>query len=506
MQRWNAVHAELAKVIRAVRPGIKVSFQSSPAVDLWMNPWYSAVDLAAMARDLDSISTDPYYTFHRRIFDPAEVYLSEWSRFLAGIVPEGKQAGIIPQAFSHPTFTRPLNEADGIWSAIVPPACGVTFIAPYTYTLQRCSPVQKAYESCFGLDSYLEKTVPLAYAGIVHGLKSEVFKFPMRMETPDSYDGTRLFPVAAALRHGGVPYGFVADQSLERSETMTRFQVVVFPEIACMSEQERQGVGDYIRAGGNAIILGGLGEANETGENARRSLLAELFDLTVGEVSRSAQAFRLTSNNPAAKTLEYPDPEAARRYMDGTMAPLFTLSHTRNAIAPRDARVLARFKADGNPAILSFHRYGGRVVWFAGFPTRTTQNARYGTTVLNQAHPLFARLTEWAAGRKPVLRVGGWPPKVPMRELRPLDRRFMPTFEFFPLRGEDCFLGVVTSYLREPTSFPMTLEVPEGRRLKRVVELLSRRRVPFRLKGTEATIKVQPTFDTPAFVYLFELE
>jgi hypothetical protein len=115
IDRWNQVHGEMAQVIREVNPEVEAVFQTSPYVDLWANPWFTGVDLAGMVEHLGGISADPYHTFHRApFFQPAEVYLSEWSRFVRGLVPEGKSAEIVVQAFSHPTFTRPLGEADGL--------------------------------------------------------------------------------------------------------------------------------------------------------------------------------------------------------------------------------------------------------------------------------------------------------------------------------------------------------------------------------------------------------
>ena len=512
MQRWNAVHREMAEVIREVNPGVRVSFQTSPGVDMWQNPWYSAVDLAAMARFLDRVCTDPYYTFHRRIFDPPEVYLSEWCRFLSGIMPEGKEAAVIPQGFSHPTFTRPLGEADGAWSAIVPPACGVDLVAPYTYTLQRCSPVQETYEACWHkLDPYFEETMPLRYAGVVHGFRTEVLRYPLPFETPYSYDGTRMFPVAESLRQGGVPYGLVPDAKLAEPDTLKRHEVVVCPEIACMSADEREGLAEFIREGGNAVIVGELGVADERGGERDVSLLAELFGFDVRGTPQGSREFALAGEHAAAEHIVYPDPEAARCYMDGTGAPMFQLLYCRDAVAPSDARVIAEFSdaagqgTGGGPAILSFERYGGRVLWLAGFPGRCAHNATYGTWVRNLGHQLFARLVEWAAGAPPVLRVDGWPPATPMGDLRPLDQRFMPTFEFFPLAGDDSFLGVITSYFREPTEFSMALTVPRGREVVSVEELVAGAAVPFEAEGGQVSIPVALTFDTPALVFRFGL-
>src|SRR5262249_52368866 len=140
----------------------------------------------------------------------------------------------------------------------------------------------------------------------------------------------------------------------------------------------------------------------------------------------------------------------------GACKPFFALRHCVEATLPSDAEVIATFEDSGKPAIASLARKG-RVVWLAGFPTRTAQNTVLRSRALNRVHSLLPLLVEWAAGAKPALRVEDWPPDVPMKRLRPFDHRFMPTFEFFPLAGEDGFLGLVTSYFKEPARFPMVL-------------------------------------------------
>lgn len=510
MKRWNAVHSEMADVIRDTDSAVRVSFQTSPAVDMWENPWHSAVDLAAMGEFLDQVCTDPYYTFHRRIFDPPEVYLSEWCRFLYGIMPKGKTAAIIPQGFSHPIFTRPLGEADGAWSAIVPPACGVNFIAPYTYTLQRCSPVLKTYEESWQkLDPIFEETLPMKYAGVVHGIQTEILRYPLPLSTPESYDGTRMFPVAESLRHAGTAYGFLSDAKLSDVDALNEHRVVVCPEISCISREQQEGLRSFVQGGGNAVILGELGVADEQGGEQDTSLLSELFGIEARGRPGRRQNFAMTTDHSVLEKIVHPDKAASERYMDGTGAPLYQLAQCRDIVEPADGRVLAEFcdehgASTGKPAILSFDQYGGEVLYFAGFPARTARNTIYGTTVRNLAHQLFARLTEWVAGPT-ALRVDGWPSATPIGELRPLDQRFMPTFEFFPLEGDDFFLGVVTSYFREPTEFPMVLTVPEGREVTGVQELVFGADVPVSIEDGQASINVELTFDTPALVYRFDL-
>jgi len=509
IERWNAVHGEMAAVIHAVDPNILVGFQTSPSVDMWRNPWSSAVDLHGMAKKLDLISVDPYYTSHRPLgFMPLETYLSEWCRFLKGIVPKGKLVEIIVQGFSHPNFTRPLNEADGIWSALIPPACGADIVMPYSYTLQRCSPVQEPYERCFEFDAYFERAEPIKHAAIVHGIQSEIYAHPLPRDIMDSYDGTRLLPISESLRHHGIPYGYLPDAGLYDSDVLAEYRVIILGQIDCLSEDQAAGIHTYVANGGNLVIVGNLGCCNEIGSPRDKSLLQQLTDIRI--VRQTLEERSVTFRDGLAMADRIPRiEEPAVDYLDGSMRPVCRLRHCVDVEAPSDGDILARFADDdGNaadePAVISLQR-GGHIVWFAGFPSRNTIHPRFSSEVRNTTHHWFAALVEWAAGKPPALRVEGWPPKVPIQELRPVDRRHMSTFEFFPLAGDDLFLGLVTSYFREPTTFPIVLDVPAGKELRAVKELLRDEALPFTGDGATARISVELDFNTPAKLFLLEL-
>ena len=510
IDRWNAVHGEMADVIHQVNPDIMVGFQTSPSVDLWRNPWSSAVDLHGMARRLDAISVDPYYTSHKPVgFMPLETYLSEWCRFLKGIVPRGKLTEIVVQGFSHPNFTRPLDEADGLWSSLVPPACGADLIMPYSYTLQRCSPVQKPYEECFKFDRYFERAEPIKHAAIVHGVQSEIYAHPLPRDVMDSYDGTRVFPIAESLRHHGLPYGYVPDACLDESDSLSQCKVIVLPQIDCLSRSQADGVKSFVQNGGNVVIIGALGTANEIGTPRSPSLLEQLTGITITSSTDDDRGLMFRDALPVADRIPTVD-ECAAEYMDGAMKPVCCLAHCVDVETPTDADVLACFTDDnGNPtdrpAVVSVNR-GGNVIFFAGFPSRQTINPKLGSEVRNTAHHWFAALVDQAAGAPAPLRVENWPPSVPIQELRPTDRRHMNTFEFFPLQGDDLFLALVTSYLREPTTFPIVLDVPHGRKLGQVKELLSDESVPFTHQNGTARMMVEMGFDTPAKLFLFDLK
>lgn len=510
LERWNHVHAELARAIHEVNPRVQVYFQASPASDLWLNPWHTGVDLSSMVQSLDGLCTDPYYTFHERHFTPAEVYLGEWCRFLRGIVPEDKDTEIVPQGFSHPSFTRPLGREDGLWSALIPPACGINKITPYTYPFQKCSPVQETYEDCFKLDRYFERTVPLKYAAVVHGAQTEIYCRPLPLGVPGSYDGTRVLPVTDALRQHGIPYAYLPDTRLDDPARLHSYRVLILPEINALSDSQAAGVRQFVAQGGNLVILGALGTTDENGGARRKPLLEEMFGIRVRSESTPPRRFRPNARHPAVAALERVDEAGVGKYMAGAYRPLWVLNHTVEATVPAGAKVLAEFTDDrdrptGQPAIVSIGQHG-QVLWLAGFPSRTTVNPAFKTSVLNRAPPLFARFVEWAAGGKPCLRVEKWPPAVPMTQLRPFDHRFSSTFEFFPLIGADGGLGMVTSYFKEPAAFSMVFDPPDGRRVEQVHELIDNRRVAFTRKGRGVRIEVPMGFDTPARVFWFAMK
>jgi hypothetical protein len=511
IDRWTTVHGEMADVIHAVNPAILVGFQTSPGVDLWQNPWGSAVDLHAMARKLDMISVDPYYTSHKHPgFMPMEVYLSEWCRFLRGIVPTGKPSAIIPQGFSHPNFTRPLHEADGLWAALVPAACGNNIVGAYTYTLQRCSPMLDPYEDCFRFDSYFEKTEPVKYAAVVHGIQTEIYAHPLPRDVMNSYDGTRLFPVAESLRHHGVPYGYFPDAMLNDTEAMSEYEVIILPQVECLSADQARAIQSFSEDGGNLLILGPLGAADEIGSLCTRSLLEQLTGIQITGQCDNDRAVVFRDGLGGAAEIPTVD-DVSAGYTEGSLIPVSRLHHCVDITIPADAEVLAYFADDhenqtGQPAVVSLKRGGGNIIFFAGFPSHNTVNPILGSEVRNITHHWFATLAKAAAGRNPALRVASWPPRVPIQELRPVDRRHINTFEFFPLQGDELFLALITSYFRESTTFPICLDVPDGKELGHVKELLSDQTLPFKMDKSTASIHVEMDFDTAAKLFAFEFK
>ena len=103
--------------------------------------------------------------------------------------------------------------------------------------------------------------------------------------------------------------------------------------------------------------------------------------------------------------------------------------------------------------------------------------------------------------------VKGFPPTVPLQEVRPLDLRWKPTVEVMPSVGEDLYLVTVPSYFREPGAFQIEARLFEGKRCREIRELVADEEVSgARSDGQTVEIDAIFTMDDFLKVYAFFLE
>jgi hypothetical protein len=505
---WSNVHGKMKRAIKEINPKIRVAFLTSPSVAFSSSKnWVTGIDLAAMTKQIDGIYTDPYYTFHHNLainFIPRENYLSEWCRFLSSIMPEGKNAGIVPQGFSHATFSRPLSEADGYWSALIPVATGITNIAPYTYTLQKKSPVQKSYEKCLKLDKYFEQVDPLKYAALVYGFNSGTYSWNNKNS---SYDLDVVLPCAESLRQHGIPYQYLHDSQLQTRD-LSAYKILILPQISCLSLSQFELILEYWKKGGNLLILGQFATYDELGQRRKDNLLLSHFGINFTDELSQDGKFELLSLSASYFGKNFKQrSNAFAKYQDGVYQPVFSLNHACKITHDGRGDAIGIF-SDKHPALIvqAEKKDCGRMAYFAGIPNRLYYNANYQLNVQNLSTRLFASATEWVAGSPSELNVDRWPPNVPMNKLRPCDPRLASTMEFFPLKGKNCFIGMVVSYFKEPCKFKMSIAIPRNAQLIKVTELITQKQVKFSSTSQQATINVEIGFDTSVLVYWFELD
>lgn len=512
MKRWNEVHWELARQIRDVNPEIRVFFQSSPIAEFWFNPWWSGVDLSRMIEGLDGVCTDPYYTFHERHFDPAESYLSEWCRFLHGVTGNEKTAVVYPQGFSHVTFSRPLGTEDGVWAALVPPACGVNRITPYNYRLMRATPAAGSYQTACHLDTWFERTMPLLDARIVHSVQTEMFCRPLPANLPEaSYDASCVMPVAHALRNIGISYGYLPDSRLDESNSgLDDCRLLVLPDVQALDSSQTEGLKVYLENGGSLLIFGDFGTCDELGNKLKGSLFSSWFGAVTMGQSAGYEPVLFPDGHEVTASCEAIDWPGAASYCEGAATPVAMLRDSVLARLPSSAGIIARFGEganEGYPALATlknpFHSTG-RILWFSGYAMPAVNSPRFGTPAINRMFGLIGSVASWMLGNEVGLSVESWPPPTLMKKLRPFDHRTRNSFEFFAMQGDGIHMGLVTSYCKEKATFPMILCVPPGCELERVTDLIAEQEIPFVQENGTARIRLEFEHDTPARLIAWE--
>ena len=464
--RWNAVHSEMKKVLME-HHSVRAVFLTDPGTCFWKNPWISGVDLAGMLEGIDGFMTDPYYTFHLawgdKGFLPREVYLGECCRFLRGMAGKEKIAEICTQGFSHPTFIRPLDERDGRFAGIVPLAVGINNVTSYTYLLQKASAMQSSYEESFKLDKYFSQTQPVKFVSIVDSLETQCFDFD---GDEDNWHESCMFPFSELCRHYGLPYSYLPSRRL-KADGLRDLPVVVLPNVSRLSSEQCVVLRDYVEGGGNLIACGEIGWSE---------FLYDVFGITsLRKCNNVAESeFECVGKQPAFSDLPWPD-EVTGGYSGGTYYPAMGLNRPVKVGVRDDSDVVARFYGDeklaDSPAIIRKSVGKGNVVYVAGIPARLYRRREYGLDCLNFAPMVISRMIDEIAGSRLVLRVRDFPPEVPMKKVRPLDNRNMPTMEFLPCVGENIYLATVASYFKEPFSLTIEARIPNGKKLRDIREL-----------------------------------
>ena len=517
-RRWNNVHGKMKQVLNQDRP-VRAVWLTSPRPCWDVNPWISAIDFSGVVDAIDGLMTDPYYTFHLPnvgggLFKPAEVYLTECSRFMHAYTnAEDKASGICAQGFSHPTFTRPMDKRDGWWAAVLPAALGVDDITAYTYLLQRTSPMQKTYEQAFRLDPFFAQTRPAPLVAVVDSLETQAFD-PRAVGTgPESWRMSRMLALGEVARHHGLSYTYLPSTSWT-PQMLQRFPVVVLPNVTCLSGAAAAALQVYVEIGGVLIAAGETATRNELGQTATPAQLSQVFGINMSTALNTACEFTPTQPAHAAfGNLPWPDKITGQISWGGDPRPALGLSHVVPVEDSDQAEVLATFSDTAGPVAgrpaLTMRQFGaGTAVFLAGIPTRTYTRAETNQLVLNFAGRVISQLITALAGDRSPLIARNFPPHVPLQEVRPLDSRWMPTMEFLPSIGENLYLATVPSYFREPFEFQIQAKLAQGKQCREVRELVSDQPVANPRQAANDDIEIDATFTQDDFlkVYGFFLE
>jgi hypothetical protein len=129
-----------------------------------------------------------------------------------------------------------------------------------------------------------------------------------------------------------------------------------------------------------------------------------------------------------------------------------------------DGEVVA--EVNGRPALVIQEREGWREAWLAGRPlygyVRPGDHGSVRTPTGGTA--LLRNILLWLAADRPVAHLWPYPPENAYRDIRPWDRRDVPTMELFPMVGECSLVCLLFNYLGLAYRTNLVMRVPEDAR------------------------------------------
>ena len=130
---------------------------------------------------------------------------------------------------------------------------------------------------------------------------------------------------------------------------------------------------------------------------------------------------------------------------------------------------------DGRPALVLNEEDDGRQVWLAGVPefSYVTPGDHNGVRTPTDGIPLLRKILKWLAQDEPVARLWPYPPANAYRDLRPWDRRDVPTMELFPMIGDDCLVCLIFNYVGLAYRTNLVMRAPEGAEVTSLVDVYS---------------------------------
>ena len=122
---------------------------------------------------------------------------------------------------------------------------------------------------------------------------------------------------------------------------------------------------------------------------------------------------------------------------------------------------------DGRPALVVNEDNGGRQAWLAGVPefSYVTPGDHGGVRAPTDGIPLLRNILKWLARDEPVARLWPYPPDNAYRDLRPWDRRDVPTMELFPMIGDGCLVCLIFNYVGLEYRTNLVMRAPKAPRL-----------------------------------------
>ena len=422
-----------------------MGIQHSPKVVTFNeNPWLSGIDLSRDAEAMDVLCTDPYHHIHYSHFTyrPMRRIQAEATRALAGATV-GRSLFIYPQGFMPPSGSLELTRRDGFMAGSVPFALGAENISPYTFDL--CQIIPGYYE---GLQE-AKRLIPVFREDPALQRRHADQALPdgnLRLSRPalgSRYPGHmagRDEPGRAALAMG-----------LRRSACRRRSALsgpVILPETHCLTREQRAVLDAHAKGGNGLLRVGRTPAGDWSGEGA--------LPPPSGAEAGLSELKPVVSDHPL---------------LEGIDAPIMLGS----AFLEPGLEGETIAEVDGRSALIAGESDGQREVWLAGTPLYNyVEPGDHGAVKTPTGGMALLRNTlSWLSAEEPAARLWPYPPKNDYGDLRPWDRRDVPTMEMFPMLGEGCLVCLIFNYLGLAYETNLVMRVPGGAAATTLTDIFS---------------------------------
>lgn len=478
MARWTALHSELAAWARSIRPELLVGIQHSPVAPAWSwQAWKTGIDLAADAKALDVLATDPYPFNHDTVVDhrPHRRILTELTRSLAGACLD-KPMHIYPQGFMPPGLAAPMGRADGLLAGVVPFALGAQSVSPFNYPLSCIIPdFTEAFDETRRLDPLFATHDPYAFATVLCPLQSE-----MRGHPEQDWGRRYLSPLADTMVNTGLPWRWFWDGRLEDAGA-SLLGPLVLPEAHALGPDHRRAIDKLIERGGGVLYLGSFAVDGWDGRGPCPLPSPQQHGAFVVD-------------------LDISDP-----LTDGLTAPLILATRVDVELAD-DWRVLGRI--DDRPALAVRETRAGREAWLAGrVEDRYIAPGHFAVSPTSGVE-MMRRLLCWLADEPPTIWTDPAPPLDDYRKIRPGDYRNVPVAELLPMVRDDSILALVVPYTPVGFTTRLRLGLPHASRVRRVTDRWTGRDYTdrFVLDDNGGTLPLDAPGNMDLLALIFELD
>jgi hypothetical protein len=286
--------------------------------------------------------------------------------------------------------------------------------------------------------------------------------------------------LAEALVRSHVPFDVIDDATLER-EPLGRYQALFLPNVGCMSDRAAARIREYVRQGGSLFATFETSLYDEAGLHRGDFALADVFGASVAGAPAGPRRW------------DFIQPAGAHSLLDGLGRALLPSPAYYVPLAPKGARVLARFthplvgRYDGVPAVTDDPAF---LVSSFGKGTAVYSSGDIGAAIAEFHTPELLSLVENAVSQLS-------PPAVLLDNV--------PSSVEVVLRSQDegrrlllhlvNFTGEMTRPIRRvvPVS-NASVTLVDDRPVARVRTLVSRRELPI---GKDS--RGRPRFDLPRF-------